>query len=177
MSPPGRGEAIGILKSAGCNRSVISHCLNVAGLAARIGGSLVRAGFEMDLTLVEAGALLHDLGRSVTHGTKHAVIGGKLARERGLPLSVVKILERHMGAGVPADEAKELGFPDGIYVPKSLEEKVVCYADKLAEGPGEVEFGVTVGRMAKKLGADHPALGRMWALHGEITGMLSSGYR
>jgi len=100
-----------------------------------------------------------------------------LARGLGLPLAVVRIVERHMGAGIPADEAEELGLPVGVYVPESLEEKLVCYADKLAEGRGEVEFGVTVGRMAEELGADHPAIGRMWALHAEITGMLGSGPR
>ena len=148
--------------------------MNVAGLAARIGGELVDAGFDVDLALVEAGALLHDLGRSVTHGIGHGAVGGELARGLGLPLAVVRIIERHVGAGIPADEALELGLPVGVYVPDSLEEKLVCYADKLAEGAGEVEFGVTVGRMAEELGEDHPAVARMWALHGEIVGMLGS---
>ena len=149
----------------------------MAGLAARIGDELVGAGFNVDLALVEAGALLHDLGRSVTHGTGHGAVGGELAGGLGLPIAVVRIIERHVGAGIPADEAAELGLPDGVYVPESLEEKLVCYADKLAEGRGEVEFGVTVGRMAEKLGEDHPSIERMWALHGEIAGMLGSGSR
>ncbi len=177
MRLPGRGEALGILRDVGCSRGVVSHCLNVAGLAARIGGELVGAGFEVDLALVEAGALLHDLGRSVTHGIGHGAVGGEVARGLGLPLAVVRIVERHVGAGIPADEAEELGLPVGVYVPESLEEKLVCYADKLAEGRGEVEFGVTVGRMVEELGVDHPAIGRMWALHGEIVGMLGSGSR
>ena len=58
-------------------------------------------------------------------------------------------------------------------VPGSLEEKVVCYADKLAKWGGEVAFGVTVEEMVDRLGGEHPSIGRMWALHGEITGMLS----
>jgi len=170
---PGRGEALGILRDAGVSRGVVRHCLNVAGLAARIGGELVEAGFEVDLALVEAGALLHDLGRSVTHGVDHGAVGGGLARGLGLPVAVVRIVERHVGAGIPAVEAAELGLPVGVYVPESLEEKLVCYADKLAKGDGEVAFGVTVGEMAERLGGEHPSIGRMWALHGEITGMLS----
>ena len=173
MNLPGRGEARGILGDAGCSRSVVRHCVNVAEIAARIGGELVAAGFEVDLALVEAGALLHDLGRSVTHGVEHGAVGGELARGLGLPVAVVRIVERHVGAGIPGDEAAEMGLPEGVYVPESLEEKLVCYADKLAKGSGEVEFGVTVGEMAKMLGGDHPSIGRMWALHGEITGMLS----
>jgi uncharacterized protein len=142
-------------------------------LAARFGGELVDAGFVLDLALVEAGALLHDLGRSVTHGVDHGAVGGGLARGLGLPVAVVRIVERHVGAGSPAVEAAELGLPGGDYVPESLEEKLVCYADKLAKGDGEVAFGVTVGEMVERLGGDHPSIGRMWALHGEITGMLS----
>jgi len=147
--------------------------VNVARLAARIGGELVDAGFELDLALVEAGALLHDLGRSVTHSVEHGAVGGELARGLGLPVAVVRIVERHVGAGIPVGEAEEMGLPVGVYVPESLEEKVVCYADKLAKGDGEVAYGVTVAEMVEKHGGDHPAIGRMWALHGEITGMLS----
>ena len=174
MSLPGRSEALGILRNAGCSRGVVRHCVNVAVIAAHIGEELVEAGFELDLVLVEAGALLHDLGRSVTHGIGHGAVGGETARGLGLPMAVVRIIERHTGAGIPADEAAELGLPVGVYVPESLEEKVVCYADKLAEGQSEVKFDVTVGRMAEELGEDHPAIGRMWALHEKITGMLGS---
>jgi uncharacterized protein len=123
--------------------------------------------------LVEAGALLHDLGRGVTHAVEHGAVGGELARGLGLPDAVVRIVERHVGAGIPAVEAEEMGLPPGVYVPESLEEKVVCYADKLTKGGGEVAFGVTVAEMVEKLGEDHPAIERMWALHGEIMGMLS----
>jgi uncharacterized protein len=151
----------------------VDHCVNVARIAARIGGELVGGGFDVDLALVEAGALLHDMGRSVTHGVEHAAVGAELARGLGLPVAVVRIIERHIGAGIPGDEARELGLPVGVYVPESLEEKVVCYADKLAARRGEVEFCVTVGEMAEELGKGHPAVGRMWALHREITGMLS----
>ena len=96
-----------------------------------------------------------------------------MARGLGLPVAVVRIVERHVGAGIPADEVEEMGLPPGEYVPVSLEEKLVCYADKLAKGDGEVEFGVTVGEMAEALGAGHPSIGRMWALHGEMAGLLS----
>ncbi len=132
MRLPGRGEALGILRDVGCSRGVVRHCLTVAGLAARIGGELVGAGFDVDLALVEAGALLLDRGRSVTLGIGPGAGGGEGARGLGLPLAVVRIVERHVGAGIPADEADELGLHVGVYLPESLEEKLVCYADKLA---------------------------------------------
>lgn len=172
MSLPGREEALEILRDAGCSQGVVSHCLNVASLSTKFGLKLLEAGYELDLSLVEAGALLHDLGRSVTHSIQHGVVGADIARKRGLPIEIVRIIERHIGAGIPPDEANELGFPDGVYIPETLEEKLVAYSDKLAEGVGEVDFMVTVERMVKELGSDHPAIQRMLALHEEIQFML-----
>jgi uncharacterized protein len=172
LSFPGREEALEILRDAGCSQGVVSHCLNVANLSTKLGLKLLEAGYELDLYLVEVGALLHDLGRSVTHSIQHGVVGADIARKRGLPIEIVRIIERHIGAGIPSDEANELGFPEGVYIPETLEEKLVTYADKLAEGAGEVDFMVTVERMVKELGSDHPAIQRMLVLHEEIQGML-----
>lgn len=130
-------------------------------------------GIEVDMALVEAGALLHDLGRSKTHGIRHGVVGGRLAREKGLPAPVVNIIERHIGAGIPVEEAEGLGLPRGNYVPETAEEKIVTYADKLVEGGREVDIGVTAEKMASELGKDHPALDRLRALHEEVVGFIN----
>lgn len=172
MRVPGRAEALGILEGAGCGRGVVCHCVRVADVALRIGGELAGAGFDVDLGLVEAGALLHDLGRSRTHDVCHGVVGGEIARGLGLPEALVRIVERHIGAGLPEGEAEELGLPRGCYVPETLEEKVVAYADKLIEGGREVGFEVTLGKFEEELGAGHPALGRLRALHREMAGLL-----
>ena len=172
MSLPTRDEALRILGEAGCCRGVVEHCLQVTGVAMRLAEVFRERGFEVDLALVEAGALLHDLGRSRTHGIRHGVVGGELARGMGLPEPLVRVIERHIGAGIPDEEAEELGFPRGNYVPESLEEKIVAYADKLVEGGREVEFEVTLGKMAEELGGDHPALGRLRALRDEIVGVI-----
>lgn len=149
--------------------------MSVTRIALRLAEEFRGRGLEVDAALVEAGALLHDLGRSRTHGIRHAVVGGRIAREMGLPEALVRIIERHIGAGIPAEEAGEIGLPRGDYVPETLEEKIVAYADKLIEGCREVEFGVTVGKMAEELGEGHPALARMRALHEEIVGVIGSG--
>ena len=172
MSFPGREEALEILRGVGCSQGVVSHCLNVANLSYKLGLKLLEAGYDVDLSLVESGALLHDLGRSVTHSIQHGVVGADIARQKGLSIEIVRIIERHIGAGIPSDEANELGFPEGIYVPETLEEKLVAYADKIAEGAGEIDFLVTVERMVKELGSEHPAIKRMLALHEEIQNML-----
>ena len=131
-------------------------------------------GYNVDHKLIEAGAMLHDIGRSQTHDVDHAAVGGKIVRELGIYELVARIVDRHIGAGIPQDEAKELGLPPGQYMPETLEEKIVCYADKLMEGRRVVDISVTINHFIEKHGADHPAIKRHYALHEEIVGMIGS---
>ena len=77
-----------------------------------------------------------------------------------------------MGAGIPADEALELGLPEGDYMPETLEEKIVAYADKLIVGQTEVDIKITIDDFIDELGPDHPAIERLWSLHEEISSVL-----
>ena len=95
-------KCIFLLKKSGCSDSVISHCKVVRNLAVNIAKRT-----DADLKLVEAGALLHDIGRSKTHGLKHAIEGAKIAKDMGLPDRIIRIIERHIGAGLSADIASE----------------------------------------------------------------------
>ena len=61
--------------------------------------------------LISRGALLHDIGRSRTHGIEHAYLGADILRRRGLDEPIVRIVERHIGAGIDPEEAAELGLP------------------------------------------------------------------
>ena len=124
------------------------------------------------MRLVEAGGLLHDIGRSKTHEVDHAVVGAELIRERDMPEELILVVERHIGAGIPADEAVELGLPEKHYLPESLEEKIVAYADKLISGRREVSIEVTIKDFSTKLGEDHPSIDRLWTLHYEMTDLL-----
>ncbi len=124
------------------------------------------------MKLVEAGGLLHDIGRSRTHEVDHAVVGGQILKEMGMSDALVLIVERHIGAGIPADEAVELGLPERHYLPESLEEKIVAYADKLISGRREVPIEVTIKDFSTKLGEDHPSIDRLWTLHHEMTDLL-----
>ena len=151
---------------------VIEHCINVTRIALRIGSQLKFRGHDVDMRLVEAGALLHDIGRSRTHDVDHAIVGAEIAREMGMPGELVNIIEVHIGAGIPADEAVELGLPEKHYFAETLEEKIVAYADKLIMGRREVLFETTVDSFALKLGKDHPSIDRLWTLHNEMTDLL-----
>jgi uncharacterized protein (TIGR00295 family) len=125
---PTREECIDLLRGSGCNESVIKHCLAVEELALKI-AKLAHANEK----LVSVGALLHDIGRGRTHGIRHAVEGAELARGLGLPEDVVLIIERHIEAGITENEARRIGLPPKDYIPLTLEEKIVAYADNLIE--------------------------------------------
>ncbi|MFQ6053374.1 MAG: TIGR00295 family protein [Candidatus Bathyarchaeia archaeon] len=173
MKLPSPEEAVRLMREAGCSPNVVEHCINVTRTAMNLADSILKRGFELDIDLVEVGALMHDLGRSRTHGVEHGAIGGKLARGLGLPEALARVIERHVGAGIPCDEAELLGLPRGSYVPETLEEKIVAYADKLVEGNKLVDIEVTVEKFANELGGDHPALDRLRALHDEMVSLMA----
>ena len=132
-SLPTPEECLVFLRKSGCSQSVIRHCKAVRDVAVKIAQRT-----QADIALVEAGALLHDIGRSKTHGIHHGVEGAQIARNLGLPESIVHIIERHLGAGIPREEARALGLPPKDYLPVSLEEKIVAHADNLIDN-GKVQ--------------------------------------
>jgi uncharacterized protein (TIGR00295 family) len=106
----------------------------VAELASSICKALSARGVVVDEHLVLAGAWLHDVGRSRSQGVDHASLGGRLLREQGVAEEVCRVVERHTGGGIDAMEAAALGLPVADYTPQTIEEKVVCVADKLVNG-------------------------------------------
>lgn len=66
---------------------------------------------------MEAGAILHDVGRSKTQSIYHALIGAEILKEKEFPIEIVKITERHIGAGIPKEEAITLNLPPRDYLP------------------------------------------------------------
>jgi uncharacterized protein (TIGR00295 family) len=125
---PSPKECINYLEISGCPDEVINHCIAVRDIAVKIAKKA-----KADIELVEAGALLHDIGRSKTHEITHAIEGVKIARELGLTDHIINIIKRHIGAGLESDEAKRLGLPAKDYIPETLEEKIVCHADSLID--------------------------------------------
>lgn len=81
-------------------------------------------------------------------------------------------MERHVGSGIPAEEAVKIGLPKRDFIPETLEEKIVSYADKLIEGKHRVPFDEALDKFAKDLGADHPAIDRLRRLHMELVRLI-----
>ena len=169
---PSQDKAIKLLEKSGCSPNVIQHCKTVAKLAVEMARVLQKRGFTVDTELVEIGALLHDIGRSKTHSIDHAIAGAKIAESVGMPDAVTRIIERHIGAGIPQDEAMELGWPKKNYLPETLEERIVAYADKLVEGNERVPINKTIAQFSRKLGKNHPSIARLKALDNEFQSLL-----
>jgi uncharacterized protein (TIGR00295 family) len=159
---PDHDECIRILTECGCDEAVIAHCEAVCRAALSIGR---RCGARM--SLVEAGSMLHDLGRCRTHSIRHAVEGAATASELGLPDEIVSIIERHIGAGLTKAEAVSLGLPAKDYLPETLEEKVVAQADNLVDGTKRVSVRKVVVDLARQ-GLDEAAK-RTIELHNELS--------
>ena len=97
---------------------------------------------NLDRQFLEEAALLHDIGVFLTdapgihcHGSHpyicHGYLGSELMRQEGFPRHAL-VCERHTGAGISlqAIQAQELPIPHREMVPVSLEEQVICFADK-----------------------------------------------
>jgi uncharacterized protein len=144
----------------------MAHCEAVAKLAKETAEICQQKGLKVNVELVEIGALLHDLGRSKTHSVHHVVAGVEIAKKVGLPESVLAIIKRHVGGGITTAEAAELGWPEDNYVPVTLEEKIVSYADKLVETSERVPIEMTINKLREeKLDA---AAERVQKVHVEI---------
>jgi uncharacterized protein len=168
---PSREQAIQFLRQSGCSRNVIKHSEKVAELAEEIAEECKEKGINVNLKLVETGALLHDIGRSKTHSVHHAVVGTEIAQSLGLPEPVISIIKRHVGGGITAEEAKRLGWPKDIYLPQTIEEKIVSYADKLIEGSRRVP----IERAIKKFRSEKlppSSITRLEKLHREMLTLI-----
>lgn len=134
-----------ILKEADCEDYIIQHSEVVAKMAVKI-ARLCRA----DVDLVRTAAMLHDIGRSRSHGPEHGYVGAVILRELRLPKKIVAIVERHVGGGLDSKDAAKLGLPGKEMIPSTLEEKIVCIADKMVENNKKAPIEREMLKMRRK---------------------------
>ncbi|MCK4525380.1 MAG: HDIG domain-containing protein [Candidatus Andersenbacteria bacterium] len=95
---------------------------------------------KVDFDLIISGCLLHDIGafefmknfdKFQKDYLKHGIIGGKILRKEGLKKEAL-IAERHIGSGLSKNYIIEnnLPLPKKDFLPVTLEQKLICYADK-----------------------------------------------
>ncbi len=102
----------------------------------------------VDVQFMEEAAMLHDIGiyrcdapGIHCHGTepylRHGPIGGEILRAEGFPRHA-RVAERHTGTGLPG------------YEPETLEEQIICYADKFYS-KSRLDRVLTVAETAQSL--------------------------
>ncbi len=158
-------EYLPFLAKVGCDPEVIAHCRIVCDLAVGIASDIARVGEEVDISLVAAGAILHDIGRSRTHGMAHADEGGNICRELGLDERICQIVERHIGAGLFAEERAQYGLVPVDRIPRTLEEKIVAHADNMVKGTRVISKEEYISSLDR---FDEPVRSRFLALAEEI---------
>jgi uncharacterized protein len=166
--PISKKAALKIL-TASCSPSVVEHCKAVSREAKKIAEKIKANGHDVDVDFVETAALLHDIGRSVTHDIMHGVEGARILREHP---EYARVCCCHLGGGIDREEAETLGLPTGDYLPKTLEEKIICYADKLVEGAGKITLPESIKKFSDRLGPDHPTIKRIKELDEELRGLM-----
>ncbi len=163
-------NAIRLLHKAGCPLDVIAHARAVAEYAREIAERYnERHRNPADIELVIAGALLHDIGRARSNGIDHAVAGAEIAQAFCPDTRIVRIIKRHIGAGIPKVEAERFGLPMEDYLPETTEEMIVAHADNLVDDTERISIDERIRRMRKR-GFDSDAIDRMIRLHNAVMG-------
>ncbi len=131
----------------------------------------------VDIQFLEEAAMLHDIGIFRCHapsiyctGTEpyicHGYIGAQLLRAEGFPRHA-RVCERHTGTGLTvADiEHQNLPLPHENFVPETLEEQIICYADKFysKSHPDRVRTVLEAAQSLEKFGRPGVEKFLMWA--------------
>jgi uncharacterized protein (TIGR00295 family) len=171
LPPVSRRSAYQRLAAASPPAWVLEHCVAVEGLATAMAERANEHGLDVDVPLVQAGALLHDIGRSITQDVRHASEGARLLRaEAQWPPPLVAVVERHTGAGIDATEAAALGLPVQDYTPRTLEERIVAHADNLYSGSKRLQLAEVEAKYRSR-GLEHAGR-RIRALHRQLSAEL-----
>lgn len=123
---------------------LLTHSRQVADRALKIieaHPEWVESG-EIDPVFVEEAAMLHDIGVVFCNAPKihcmgshayieHGYLGAEILRQEGLPKHA-SVAERHTGTGITIEQIvrENLPIPLQDYSPRTLEERLICYADK-----------------------------------------------
>lgn len=148
-----------------CSNYIIDHCKVVYERSKDI----TKFYDDVDLDLIKAGCMLHDVGRTITNGIEHAYLGADLLRDLEVDEKICLITERHIGAGITADEAKALGLPDRNYIPETIEEKIVAHSDNLVHGVTKVDLDFVIEKWNNK-NMKQESIDMLIKLHEELLG-------
>ena len=143
-------------------RILLAHGEKVAEKALAAAGHV--SHLKPDIEFIRQAALLHDIGMLFTAAPSlgctgtypyvcHGVLGRALLEAEGLKRHAL-VCERHVGVGITPEDIRRQGLPLPIrdMQPVSIEEQIICYADKFfsknGAGSGQEK---TVNEIMQKL--------------------------
>jgi uncharacterized protein len=142
MEIPTRSQCLALMNQAKMPTHIQKHSFAVAQIAVYLGGLLNQNSVRLNLKLLEAGALLHDVAkdRTLSTGERHEYVGARMLEEWGYTL-LSPIVKEHVAL-------------DGTVLRGPISESLlVNYADKRVKHDQIVSlderFSDLIGRYAK----------------------------
>lgn len=150
-------KAIALLKKYAPDKKsfniVLKHSMSVQKVALHIAKKIPC----VDIDFIKTVSILHDIGRfncppwkdSIMHGVE----GAKILRKEGLRKYAL-VAERHLGVGISKQDIKKqkLKLPLKDYVPKTIEENIISYADNIIFGTRIGTIQEVIKRYKKEVG-------------------------
>lgn len=129
---------------------LVKHGQQVVNKAINVAKSVPH--LKPDLNFIREAAMLHDIGIFETNTPGlgcsgkhpyvcHGYLGRKILEKKGLSQHAL-VCERHVGIGITAEEIKfnNLPLPQRDMVPISIEEQIICFADKFFSKNGNMDI-------------------------------------
>jgi len=143
-------------------RILVRHSEQVAEKALKIAENVPH--LKPDLHFIQEASMLHDIGIFQTDVRQlgccgkhpyvvHGYLGRIILEQKGFPRHALTC-ERHVGAGITAEDIrkKEMPLPVRDMVPVSVEEKIICFADKFfSKDPDGKKGEKTIEEVTAKL--------------------------
>jgi len=156
-------------KGSALHKILVEHSCQVARKSLEIAGNIPH--LAPDLEFIESAAMLHDIGIFMTRAGAigctgglpyicHGYLGRQILDDQGLDSAFGLVAERHTGAGITLDNIVQgnLPLPRRDMVPVTLEEKIICCADKyFSKSPKNQDRIMTPNLIMEELSKINPA--------------------
>lgn len=128
---------------------LVEHGRQVANKAVEVAVGV--SHLQPNLNFIKEAAMLHDIGIFETNTPElgctgkhpyvcHGYLGRKILENKGLPLHGL-VCERHVGVGISSEDIRRYHLPLPVrdMIPESIEEQIICFADKFYSKNGKAD--------------------------------------
>lgn len=142
-------------------RIYLVHAQKVTALALELAAR--HPNLHLDTDFIEEAAMLHDVGIFLTDAPRiycfgdkpyicHGYLGAELLRSEGLPRHAA-VCERHTGTGLTKEQILRKGWPLPArdFVPVTMEEQLICFADKFYSKTKYLEQARTLQQVVESM--------------------------